>query len=322
MASLDLYSLTLAVGDPVNGSDPSLRYVDWRRTQKGIQVANPSVDSRQILPRQSLSIIDSVRSLNWGSDTTLTLSVSTLSSTRYRLTYAGSQPVFRTDSGLTLSNQTVTATDLNNGSMTFTAPTGFGSVQVGDTIFIPGLMTGDASGPFSPLNQGFWSVIGLVTNGVMVTRLPGQEFQGISESVAVTSNSQIVAFAPEGVQVNDKVKFNSSFSPINQNVYTVESVTPTWIEFTSTTPLLPEEISSNSALIVYGPGTKRYLKIEVDQDCVVQCNGDSSPSQIVSPWYAGDPQQVGQYIRTGPCWLLTIQNLSDQTLNLTVISAE
>jgi hypothetical protein len=322
--TLSLSTRSLGYSDPTNpGNDPQKRNVDWRSS---ITVAAKNVSGvpYTIPVGASVTLFDGTRSNSSDGTTQWTLALSTLSSDRYRFTNsAGTAPVLRTPRTLALG-ATVTVLVNANQTATFTSTaSAFTAVQVGDTVFVPGVTTGD-TGPFSPLNQGFWTVLSVAVDGsnVQLTRGAGVTFQGWNEVVSVSSG-QVKAFSAAGVQIGDGVFISAGFSTPVLRGYTVVSVTATWFEVISTSPLPVSAVAIPGASgLQFYSSAKRYVELWADQDCVLRLNGDTTDSNKVSPWQAGDVTQAGIHAHAGISWSAVIVNKSTAPLNIQLITAE
>ena len=326
-ATLSLYSLTLAVGDPTSNSNPSLRAVDWKRQMVGIPVKNPSTRPYEIAPGETLTLFDGTRAVTLDGTSAFSLALSNLAPDRYRIAFTGgTDPTFRTDRALDLSTIALTLAVLANGSLTMTAAgssSPFAAVQVGDEVFIPGILTGDVASPFNPINEGQWTVIGASAQTLTLTRPAGQNFSGYGETVTPTSAAQLLGYSAVGVQVGDSLQVSAGFGALAQKSYTVLGVTSKWIEVQSTTPLAAETgATPGAAGMAFYSNSKRYLRVEFDQEVVVRVNGDAGNSQRVMPWAPGDPQTVGEFVRAGPVWSLAVYNPSAVSANIFVVSVE
>ncbi len=76
-----------------------------------------------------------------------------------------------------------------------------------------------------------------------------------------------------------------------------------------------------SGLQVYN-NAKRWIRIEADQEAVVKVNGDTTTTQKVLPWVAGDVNGTGEYTRAGTTFSLSILNLSLVAATVSVVSVE
>lgn len=326
MSILSLYSLTLAYSDPAQTNNPVLRNADWKRSLPAVFVKNPKTDPFMVGGGNETLIFDGTRLTSIDGTSAFDLSLSTLASDLYRITSSGgTDPILRTARALNLNGIVTTLTVQANGSVLVTVPAGtpFSFVQAGDELMIAGVLTGDASSPFSSLNQGRWTVLAVGGAGANVTlvRPAGQDFQGVTEVVTPTTAAQVYAYSQAGVQAGDKMRLSAGFSAAARKTYVVESVTSKYVEFRSTTPLPAEAgITPGASGMQFFSMGKRFLRVEVDQEATLRINGVLGPE--LSPWAAADPQMVAEYVQVGPVWSLSIVNRSGQTLNATIISAE
>lgn len=325
MSTLNLYSLTLAYDDAAQSNNPQQRNADWKRNQQGIAVQNPKTDPVKVPASQTGLIFDGARATSIDNTTAFSLALSTLAPDLYRITWtAGTDPVFRTARALSLNGIALTIATIANGSMTIAAAgTPFSAVQAGDELMIAGNLTGDASSPFGTLNQGRWTVLAVGGSGANVTvaRPAGQDFQGQSETVTPTDDSQVTAYSQAGVQPGDKVKISAGFAATSRKTYAVESVTSKYIEVRSSLPLPAEAgITPAAAGMQFFSSGKRFVRVEVDQEATLLINGVAGPE--LSPWVAGDPAMVAEYVQVGPVYSLSIQNRSSRLLQANIITAE
>ena len=162
-----------------------------------------------------------------------------------------------------------------------------------------------------------------LSSTLQLTRLAGQTFSAYGQILTLTSNSQLQAFSSAGLQLTDKVEISNGFSlPILQS-YPIVAVAPNYFEFLSDAPLPVNQIGIPGALgIQFYTNAKKYLRIEADQECVVRVNGDTGNAQRISPWLAGDPEQVAEYTKVGPVWSLSVVNRSTVDLNINMLSVE
>lgn len=325
MAKFRYYSALAAFSDVAINSNPAKNNVDWGTT-RSLDIGDPENKAKTLAAGESITLFSGTRSLGINGSSSFTLALSTLSSSLYRLTWAGAgtAPAFRTDRALTNNTQTLVITANGNSTLTVTGPSGaFTGVVAGDTLFFPGPTTGDAVTPFSAQNEGYWLVLTASSTVLQIRRPTGTDFTGVAESVVVTANSQVQAYSAAGVQVGDTVLLSAGFSAGTLKSYSVVSVNPNWVEFYDTTGLPATEtaVPGVAGLVVY-TDAKRMIHVEYDQDCVIQVNGDSSQLNRLSPWEAADPDQTGWYERVGPCWSLTVVNVSQTDLNIFYFGAE
>jgi hypothetical protein len=201
--------------------------------------------------------------------------------------------------------------------------TPFSSVVAGDQVFVPGASTGDAASPFNALNEGLWFVLTATSTVLTLTRAAGTVFSGASEVVTPPTNASLLAYSATGVQAGDTLSIAAGFATTSRHAYDITSVTPSWLEFTSTTPLGAESgiVPGVTGVQIY-TNSKRFIMIEADQQVVVQLNGDTGSSVQVEPWLAGDDTLQGVFIKVGDVWKLVVQNVSNTNANVTVSSAE
>jgi hypothetical protein len=325
MSTLSITSKAVAFGDPTATNNPSRRNFDWSR-QYTVSVANPRSFHETIEAGTSKTIFSSTRSTSLDGTSAFSSAASALGGGRYRFTWTGgTNPGLRTDRALTLTGQAVTVTVNADQSANLSLGAGtFGATAVNDIVFIPDVTTGDSASVFNVANVGFWQVIAVLSStNIQVQRLSGEAFVATGETVTLASNGQLQAFSASGVQAGDKATISAGFAAVTQKTFTVAQVTSTWFEVVSTTAI-PAEAGKlpGSAGLVFYPGAKTFLRVEADQECVVQLNGDSGTSIRVSPVAAGDTEQVGWFEKYGPVWSLVVINKAAATLSIDVFSAE
>ena len=323
MATLVLQSLTQAHSDSNTSNNPALCLVNWRRAMRCVSVEAPKALQYNIQPGASTQVL---QSSSWTSpaDTEFSLSVSSLSPGTYRLTSTAGTPAdFRTPRAVDLTGIEVVFSVQNNNSVTLTASSGtpFGTIQAGDEVFIPGMMTGDGSTPFSPLNQGRWIVLAQAPGALVLAREASVTFQATNQTVTPTSPAEFRAFSSTGVQDGDKLVIGTGFPVTVQGTYVVKDVTATWVEFCSAKPLPSlTGIIPGAAGVTIVDTAIRYLRVESDQ--VVSVSVNSGAAVQLTPWEAGNPELVAEYVVTGLVWSLVIVNDSSVATNVTVITAE
>lgn len=326
--TLKLVSKTLAYADLPDTSNPIQRFVDWT-TQRCYLVKNAKSNPFVIDPGATMAIFSGLRTTSIDNTTEFLVTQSTLSPVRYRFTWdlTGTAPALRTDRGLNLDAVALTLTAGPNSTLTMVAATGtpFSAVQAGDVVFIPGLTTGDPAGPFSALNEGFWSVLAVTgpNTTLQLVRPAGTAFSGISESVTPSSTTAVQAFSAAGVQAGDQVNISASFVPALQTTFSIVTVTASWFEVTATQPL-PVNVTGvpGTTGIAFYYNAKRFVRVEVDQLCALRLNGDTTNLNTIAPWVPADSEHTGGFEKAGPTWSATVVNLSSQPLNLIFISAE
>lgn len=326
MSVIDIHSTIVMHGDGETATqNPKRRFVDWSRHVVGVQVDQPSVREYIAQPGELLSVFSGTRSTSIDGTTAFTLTLNPVASSTYRMTNsAGTAPAFRTARAFNPSGVLHTLTVNNNATLEMQIGAGNFNAQVGDTVFIPHTTTGDAASPFNVLNVGFWIVIGATTTKLVLQRRVGTGFSGVSEAVTPSANSQLLIFSAAGVQTGDTLEISAGFANPTQKAFQVGEVTPSWVEFVSTSPLPLETgiIPTASGLTFYFD-SKRFLRLEVDQDAVVRLNGDTGNTNRLSPRVPGDQESVAHFEKWGPVWDLKVLNRSTtSSMVVTVISAE
>lgn len=326
MPILDLHSnIVMHNDDDSTTSNPQRRFTDWSRHLTNVVVDQPSIREYIAQPGELLSIFSGTRTTLIDGTTAFSIALNPVKASTYRVTNtAGTAPVFRTARSYSPSGVAHTMAVNNNATMRMSIPSGNFNAQVGDLVFIPDVTTGDSASPFNGNNVGFWSVIGATTTALTMIRRVGESFSGASEVVTPSLNSQLIIFSVAGIQVGDSLEISAVFSPVTQRTYVVSEVTPTWVEFLSTTQLpLESGVLPTATGMQFYFDSKRFVRVEVDQEAVVRVNGDTSSFQRLSPIIPGDQDNVAHFEKWGPLWQLQVLNRS--TVNpmvVVVISAE
>lgn len=268
-----------------------------------------------IQPGDSYTFFSGQRSTASDSTTVYTMTLSPIPvDPIYRFTHsAGTAPVLRTARAVDLSPQTITVTLNTNETVTVTASSGsFSSAQVGDSVFIPGVATGDSAGPFSETNVGWWVVLSKSSTTLTMCRRTGESFSGTGESVTVAAAGDFQVMSPGPVQRGDGVDVIAGFTAAILRSYTVREVAPTWFEIVASDPLPTSEVGTATATPPrFYTAAKRLVWLLVDQEASVAVNGaDPIP---VSPVVAG--HLPGPFIWSGPVYSLVATNRSAQELN-------
>lgn len=325
-ATLNLNAKLLAFYDKNVNSNPKLKPIDWDRQDCGIDVLNPVTTSYQLAVGATQTVLSGARTTTIDGTTTFSNTLLSISASTYRIAAtSGTAPGFRTGRGLTLSGATVTFAVQANNLVTLTVSGGsFAAVLSGDTIFCPNTTTGDTASPLSVLNSGTWQVLSKLSGtSLVITRLSGDTFEGVSESILLTGNTQLIAYSSDNVQIGDTVIISNGFSVVTQKDFIVTEVTDSFIQFESSLAL-PNEvgIQPGNAGMVFYTANKRMLYLEADQECVVRINGDTGNYQRVSPIEPGNIDRPGMFLKWGSVFALTVVNKSTAVLNLLVITAE
>lgn len=327
MSKLTVITKSFSFEDPGVTSNPSRRPINWERSISSIPVFNPGTKLYEVEPLSTLNIVDGQRSTSIDGTTAFSLAISPLASDRYRITHtSGTAPAFRTDRSLACTGIVLTLVVNANLSVTLTAGSGtpFSSVVAGDTIFIPGVSTGDSASPFNSLNEGYWVCLAATSTVISMARFADSGvFSGISEVVTPTTNLQIQAFSAAGVQIGDTVEISAGFAFTAQHAYEVLVVNPEWIEIESSAPLGPQTgIIPGATGILFYRLAIRYLRIEGDQEFIVRLNGDTGNTNRIEAIVPGDIDHAGWMEKFGTVWKLDVLNRTMSTLNLVVLTAE
>lgn len=323
---LNVSTKIVAFADPQVSSQPRLKFFDWYRDLSGITVRDPKSEGHILQAGESKTIFDGTRSTTIDGTTAFSVVLSPLDPSRYRFTHTGgTSPGLRTSRSLTPTGIALTFAVNANATVTLTAASSlFGSVVAGDLIFIPHTTTGDAANVISVLNAGYWQVLSKTDNqNLVLIRLAGADFEAQNEVATPTSNSQVVAYGPTGVQIGDHVDINAGFNNATRQTYEIVAVTDTFFEVISTTPL-PAEAGILPAAIgmIFYTDNKIFLYIEANQEIAVRTNGDTGNSQRIQPVEPNEPGKVGIYMRRGPTWSLVLVNRSSTAADVTVIHGE
>jgi hypothetical protein len=326
MSTLTIITQALAFEDAGATSNPSQRPIDWKRSIAGLPVENPSTESVTVEPMGSETLVDGSRATTIDGTTEFSLSLSPLDPNRYRITHTGgTTPGFRTARTVPVDGVQLTLTVNANQSLSVVAGSGtpFAAVQAGDVVFLPGVSTGDTASPFNTLNLGRWTVLARTNTSMTLARPTGETFEGASEVVTPTDDTQLQVFSTAGVQVGETVELAAGFASSSLRAYDVLAVTASWIEVYSTVPLGAETgvIPGASGLLVYTTA-KRFIQLEVDQECVVRLNGDTGNSNRLTPWIAGDKSFPAEFKKVGPVWKLVVVNRTNVPVKVLLLSAE
>ena len=325
MTTLNLTAHVLAFEDALANNNPQLRPVDWRRALTGVQVDAAWPEVVHLAPFEEAAVFSGARALTADGTTQYALTLSPLASDRYRLAWTGTgaAPGFRTARALALATGNVTLTLNANLTVTVTSSLGsvFGAVQVGDTLHIPGVTTGD-SALFDPMNEGDWTVLAASAASLTVARAPDAVFSGATETKAVAANTQVQAYSAAGVQVGDTLDVTAGFAPSARRSYVVAAVTARHVEFTSGAPLAAETVVPGAAAVALYGAAKTFVYVETNQEVAVKLNGATDESCRVEPIIAGDPNRPGLFWKTGTTYSLSVRNRSAAPARVFVIVAE
>lgn len=325
-STLTLLSKTVAYKDQGGPSNqPLQKHFDWTRSMV-LQVEAPKANAETIPSGGAYTFFSGTVGTSIDGTTGLSVTRSPLDPTRFRFTWSGgTAPVFRSTVGLTLSTRQVTVAVQSDATVTMTLDAGtWGSLAEGNEVFIPGTTTGDSVGPFSALNEGWWTVLAVLSpTAIQVARRTGAVFSGTSETVTVASDSQVLGLLTNGVAEGDGVDISAGFSASTRRTFVVEAVTNSWFEVVSTVALPLETGKTPGATgMVFFTAAKRFLGVETDQEVSLRINGMTTDHLRIGPLDPADTESPGEARLTGPVWSLTVVNRSAQAANVTIFTAE
>lgn len=307
-------------------NNPLQKAVDWGRQYLNISGDSVTSDITTIAPGESITLFDGVRSLPEAIALPQTLSLKILDASKslYRLSLGTGAGKFRSSRAIGFSTTTAIKTEVNNNSIMTIEILGavpaetFTTVQVGDVLRIRGPKTGDNTNyVFSPVNSGTWTVLSKISNKKITVKRPaGEIFEGVAEASvtigATLTSEQLMIYSSAGVQNTDSLVISGTLSPASFGDYSIKQVTPTTIDFVSGN-LLPEEndisMTSASDIMVYF-NAKKLVFIEVDQNSVVQFNGQTDMNNKIRPVFAGDEKLPGWASKWGHSYKCVIINES------------
>ena len=328
MSHLQLTNRFLAFEDANPNNNPQQRHFDWSRQHQGLPVSCPANEPFTIHPFDSVELFDGCRHTE--ADLTTQYSVSNVCKGTYRLKYTGtgSDPMFRHSRTLALTTYpptavTITFTPQANQSVVVTTSAGnaFTNVLEGDVAFVPGISNNNPAGPFSTLNEGYWSVLRANPDTLTLSRFPGTVYQVWAESPVITDPSQFQVFSSCGVQVSDTLGLLHGFPKVMCQSFVISQVTADTIDFLSgdILPPITSIIPGDRSLVVF-KNAKVFVYLETNQDVLISINGNEAFK--IEPWLAGDSKKVGSFQLSGTVYSLKVTNISPQPASIVVISAE
>ena len=331
MATLSIVNRFLAYEDGVSSNNPQQRPFDWSRQMQSIPVDNAACMPYRVQPLAQLEVFDGTRTLGYNAATQYSLAVLNTTSNRYRLkwTGVGNAPAFKAARTVTFGGGgspaiTVTVACQLNQSVAVTSSAGsiFGACTAGDTVFIPGLSTGDPASVFDTLNEGYWSVLSATASLLMLARAPGAVYSARSEVATILADTSFQVFSSAGVQLDDTLSLVSGFSPVLLQNYEIVAVTANALEFLSgtTVPPIASVVPGVGSIVVFSDA-KSWMALETDQNISVSLNGGTKAFDV-EPLLAGDPSKVGMFQLTGTVYSLIVTNKSTLPATIKILSAE
>jgi hypothetical protein len=315
---LNLINQILVYSDPTATDNPHQRAFDHTRKFNTLAVNNPVSNALTLAPNETYTAFDGT--IAHSISGTVDLQLQSAGDSIYRLTSVGAN--FKTARSLSaVNNCTVT---INNNAMAVFEFTGATlNAQVGDILLIAGEETNDlAPFVFNPLNSGRWKIIGVNADKVTCTRLVGKSFSAVVETVTGAA-TDVEIFADDKAQVGHKIDISGTFSTVTQKTFEISAVAPDYIEFVSAQPL-PIELGltyQSNSITIY-KSLKSLIYIEVDQESVIQLNGDTGNSNKLSPFSAGDANLPATFQKVGPCFRISITNKSVNPMQVKYFTVE
>ncbi len=313
----------LAYDDASPTSAPRRRSVDWTRLLQDVTVGRPAEREYDLQPLEEKTIWDGTRTTSFDETTELTLALSTLAADRYRLSWTGNgtNPEFRIDREFNAGSCDIAFEVNANATVTVSANVGapnFADVEIGDTVLVPGLATGDPDGPFDSLNVGYWIVLATTEDTFTMRRPTGESFSGETEQVTVPTNLDLQVFSSDRVQVGDTVQISAGFAQSARRAYQVQAVTTTTLDIQCSEAIAEEEeiVPGADSFAVYSDA-KHYVYIETTGDCVARFNGNTGDHDAFAPTVAEDGTvQPGMLLKTGTAWKLVLVNKSGASITV------
>jgi hypothetical protein len=328
MSIVNIFTEILAYNDQAETNNPMLRPFDWSRRIFSLNLKNIASDARVIPAGGSETLFSGLRSSGLNMTSVMNIAVLNGLASTYRFSVSSGSVAFRANRPIALSALTQIQVSGNNNAVVnfkFLTAESLASVQVGDQLRIKGVKTGDAPGAFNQLNSGLWSIIGKTSDTLSCVRPVGQNFEFLNESVTLGAGfaTEVMAYSSTGVQVGDKFEIANGFSFATQRSYSVQAVTPTFVDFVSAIPL-PEESGVPFTIdsVIFYSNSKRLLYIEADQECVVRLNGDTGNSNKLAPYQVGNDSMVAYFHKFGDSFQCEIQNKSVNPLKITFVTGE
>lgn len=325
MSTLNLQINAIAYKDVKASNNPSIRVFDYGFKLLGLTVDRPKSEDFAIAPGEARTIFNGSRTTAIDGSTAFDISQpDPAQPNTYRFSHSGgTAPVLRTDRAPGVDNTSTFAVTVNGPLATYTNTGGTAldtsSVVVGDLFKL------EVGSGFNPANCGRFIVLAKTSTSLTV-----QNLSAAAETATIADATKFLVYSNGGgvsnqVQIKDHVIISMGFSPATQGTYEVTEVTPEYFEIAVAAPNgLPLEtgVVPTAAGMVFYSSAKKFIMIAAQQKCSVRHNADVSDNTIVEPIESDNPEKPGIYIKQGSTYSLVIKNLSLETLNLIVSSAE
>lgn len=325
MSTQNLQINAINYSDINPSNNPQIRNWDLGFKILGQPTGNARSDALSLAPGETRSIFNGTRTTAIDGSTAFTVSQPYPSLPNlYRFTNtAGTAPVFRTNRLPGVDNTSQFSVSVNGPLSTYTNTAGTAlnttNVVVGDILRI------DVGAGFNPANQGDFVILAKTSSSVTVENL-----NAVIENITLVDFTQFLIYSNGGgnsnqIQIGDKVIISAGFSLATLGTYVIQEVTPSYFQIQAAVPNgLPIEsnIIPGVAGLVFYSAAKQFVLVAAQQKCSVQNNADVSDNSILEPIQLNNPQKPAIYIKQGTTYSLSIHNLSLETLNVIIASAE
>ena len=229
---------------------------DIERAQSGISISRPKVDSADLEPGDSATLISTTRALAQDGTTQYSLGrpLALLDTIRLSWTGTGTNPVFRTKRALGIDATTaVTMTRIAPGTVRITAtagtPINTAGVQVGDFLKFE-RDTDIFTSVFSATNKGTTWKIQSVATGVIDFLDNGSAALDSALVLGATFDMQMRVFSVGPVKIGDTVALGAALNTGNQGAFKIMDVSPDYLEFVNPFAVA-QTFLQNSNVVVY-----------------------------------------------------------------------
>lgn len=323
MSTLNLTINTIAFNDQTKSNNPSIRIFDLTYKLLGASAQKPKSEDFSIAPGETLSVFNGTRTTAIDGTTAFDVTKTSITENRYRFTHsAGTAPVFRTNRVPAVDNTTQLNLTVNGpiATITYTAgtPLDTTNIIVGDILNVLPLAG------FSQSNQGRFTIIAKTSTSISFENL-----NAAAQAVTIATASDFLIYSSGGstnqIQIGDKLVISAGFSQATQGTYSVDEVTPEWFEILIGSPNgIPLEtgIIPGAAGLVFYKSAKSFVMIAAQNKCSVRINADASDNSLIEPTENNNPEKPGLYIKHGTCYALSIKNLSLETMEFVIATAE
>lgn len=300
--------------DSSSSNNPSLNNFKWTREITGISSDNAKSEVLSLAPGETKTLFSGTRTLIKDGTAQYDISLKPLTTNTYILkAVAGTLPNFRTPRSISSDATTEVSVTSNGPLMILTSTAGtsfdFTAVQVGDYIRIGDL--------FNSLNQGEFKVLDKTATSITVENRDVVVEGPIALGAGFAD--QIQVYSADGVQAGDMLVISGGFSLVTQGSYEISSVTANSVEFYSSNAL-PEETAILTDSIDFYFSAKNLIYIESDKKITATVNG--SQAMNIEQFVINGAVKPGMLMLKSTVYSLTVENISTDTANLFLASAE